>query len=177
MNSRIFSLFLFFLSFGLFTSASPVATDIEAREDKRALAVVNILADIVADINVLGLVKVDADVFAIVDVFANAVVALKAAGPVTLSSADKQTVAKNAATAINNSAAAISKASLTPAIIAANVKLDAQIKVFLDVLGVVVVGIVPIVAKLIVNVKLLLTLHLTVIANLFINILGIVIIL
>lgn len=54
MNSRIFSLVLFFLSFGLFTSASPVA-ELEARDaEKRAIAVVDVVAKVFANVNVLG---------------------------------------------------------------------------------------------------------------------------
>lgn len=92
--------------------------------------------------------KVDADVLAILNIFADATVNLKTLGPVALSSADKNTVAKNVANSINKSATALSKAPQTAAVVAASVKLDAQIKVFLDVLGLVVVDINPIIAKL-----------------------------
>ncbi|EJD40322.1 hypothetical protein AURDEDRAFT_115941 [Auricularia subglabra TFB-10046 SS5] len=187
MQSRVFSLVLFFLSFGLFSFASPVeTTQLEARDnEKRAIITANVVADLVADVNValagLATVVVDADVVAhigaVATAFTKASNGLKGVGPASLSTADKNAIAKNVATAINNSAASIGKVKQTAAIINANILLDAQINIFLNVLGLIVANISIIIAPLIINLKLLLSLHLTIVANIFINILGIVIIL
>lgn len=185
MQTRVFSLVLFFLSFGLFSFASPLeTTQLEAREnDKRAVIVADVVATLLANVNVLipGLlaadVNADVQIGAIASAFTTAANSLKGVGPTSLSTADKNAIAKNVATAINNSAAQIGKVKQTAAVINANIVLDAQINLFLNVLGLILVNLNVLIAPLIINLKLLLSLHLTIIANIFINILGIVIIL
>ncbi|EJD37357.1 hypothetical protein AURDEDRAFT_116828 [Auricularia subglabra TFB-10046 SS5] len=183
MNSRIFSFVLFFLSFGLFAVASPLDVDLEARDmEKRASAVVDVIAKLSSDVNgALNSFTATADagpnINAITNAFVTATNSLQRMGPVFLSNADKNTVAKGVADAINVAADHISKAPQTVSGITASVLLDAQIKVFLNVFGIIVVGVAGIIAKLIINIKLLLSIHLVLVANIFIDLLGIIIIL
>ncbi|KZW02999.1 hypothetical protein EXIGLDRAFT_744209 [Exidia glandulosa HHB12029] len=184
MNSRLFSLVLFFLSFGLFTSASPVngTAGIEARDaEKRAVAVMSIVGNIPTQVatvmSTFGPTNADSHILAISDVFTQAATALRTTGPVILSTADKNTVAKNVASAINSAATQMAKVPQTAAVISASVRLDAQIKIFLDLLSIIVIGIIPLLAKLIIDIHILLSIHLVVVANIFIDLLGIIIIL
>ncbi|EJD37348.1 hypothetical protein AURDEDRAFT_116820 [Auricularia subglabra TFB-10046 SS5] len=183
MNSRLFSFVLFFLSFGLFAFASPLDADLEARDmEKRASAVVEVIAKLSSDVNgALNSFVATADagpnINSITNAFVTATNSLERMGPVFLSNADKNTVAKGVADAINNAANHISKAPRTVSSITAAVLLDAQIQLFLNIFGVVVVGIAGIIAKLIININLLISIHLVLVANIFINLLGIIIIL
>ncbi|EJD37358.1 hypothetical protein AURDEDRAFT_188110 [Auricularia subglabra TFB-10046 SS5] len=183
MNLRIFSFVLFFLSFGLFAVASPLDVDLEARDmEKRAAAVVDVIAKLSNDVNgALNSFVATADagpnINSITNAFVTATNSLERMGPVFLSNADKNTVAKGVADAINNAATHISKAPRSVASITAAVLLDAQIRVFLNVFGIIVVGILGLIARLIIDLRILLSIHLVLIANIFINLLGIVIIL
>ncbi|EJD37349.1 hypothetical protein AURDEDRAFT_116821 [Auricularia subglabra TFB-10046 SS5] len=181
MNSRLFSFVLFFLSFGLFAVASPL--EVEARDmEKRASAVVDVIAKLSSDVNgALNSFVATADagpnINSITNAFVTATNSLERMGPVFLSNADKNTVAKGVADAINGAAQHISKAPQSVASITAAVLLDAQIKLFLNVFGLIVVGITGIIAKLIININILISIHLVLVANIFIDLLGIIIIL
>ncbi|EJD37329.1 hypothetical protein AURDEDRAFT_129523 [Auricularia subglabra TFB-10046 SS5] len=182
MHSRVFSLVLAVLTFGFFAVASPLSSDLETRDmEKRASAVVGIVNKLSSDVNgaLNGFNAADAgpNIDAITKAFFAATNSLTFMGPVSLSSAEQNAVAKTVAGVINTSANHISKCPQSIGVITATVLLDVQIRLFLNIFGIVSVGILGLVANLIVNLQLLLSIHLTIAANIFINILGIVIVL
>ncbi|EJD37318.1 hypothetical protein AURDEDRAFT_116808 [Auricularia subglabra TFB-10046 SS5] len=183
MHSRVFSLVLAVLTFGLFAAASPLSGDLQAREmEKRASAVVGIVNKLSSDVNgALNGFDATADagpnIDAITKAFFAAANSLTFVGPVALSSAEQNAVAKTVAGVINTSAGHIGKCPKSIGVITATVLLDVQIRLFLNIFGIVSVGVLGLVANLVVNLQLLLSIHLTIVANIFINILGIVIVL
>ncbi|EJD37344.1 hypothetical protein AURDEDRAFT_129535 [Auricularia subglabra TFB-10046 SS5] len=165
MQCRLFTVVLFFLSFGLFAAASPV--------EKRVSVVMDAISKLSSDVSsVLSagnetLVARQTDIFAdninsITAAFATATNTLRAlTGPVSLSPEDTNTIAQLVANQINGAAELISLAPQTTSILTATVLLDLQINLFLNIFGVVVIGIIDIIASLIINIQLLISVYLT----------------
>lgn len=122
MHSRLFSIMVFFLSLSIFTAASHVP-DVETRAlNARAVRVVSAIADLVGEVNdTLDVIRASPG-------FPPAQSCSHAYGPaavvdadvhiLALSTADKNAVKQNAATAINNSVEQVAKVPQTPAVVA-----------------------------------------------------------
>jgi len=175
MQFSAISFVLFFLSFGLFSYAAPV-------EERSVTAVLDIVADLQVQVDVVIKALVALDVQADIDVQINALITafvsasaqIDVLAVVDLTVAEQATIAASIAASLNACATQLDRFPQGAAVIALLVKLDVQVQLFLNVLAVVVVGILDVIAKLKIDIQLLIDIRLTLVANIFIDILGII---